>query len=97
MQREQLLKKFQLVHFVATKNLSFQMYEQFAKFEHDTHKVDVGNAYLTDRSGREMLVHLSRALLQRNVIDPLNTGARLYFSLLYGGKSFLILCKNGAQ
>jgi hypothetical protein len=73
------------------------MYEQFAMFERDTHKVDVGNAYLTDRSRWEMLVHLSRALLQRNVIDPLNTGARLYFSLLYGGKSFLILCKNGAQ
>ena len=86
-QREQLLKKFQLVHFVATKNLSFQMYEHFAKFERDTHKVDVGNAYLTDRSEREMLVHLSRALLQRNVIDPLNTGARLYFSLLYDGSS----------
>ena len=63
-QREQLLKKFQLVHFVATKNLSFQMYEHFAKFEHNTHKVDLGNAYLTDRSGQEMLVHLSRALLQ---------------------------------
>ena len=32
-----------------------------------------------------MLVHLLKSLLQRNVIDPLNTGARLYFSLLYDG------------
>ena len=87
LQREQLLKKFQLVHFVTTKNLPFKMYEHFVKFERDTHKVDVGNAYLTDRSGREMLVHLSKSLLQRNVIDPLNTGARLYFSLLYDGSS----------
>ena len=63
------------------------MYENFAKFEHDTHKVDLGNAYLIDRSRREMLVHLSRALLQRNVIDPLNTGERLYFSLLFHGSS----------
>ena len=63
------------------------MYEHFVKLERDTHKVDVGNAYLTDRSRREMLVHLSKSLLQRNFIDPLNTGARLYFSLLYDGSS----------
>ena len=48
--RNQLIKKFQLVHFLAAQGRSFKLYEDFAKFEKDIHKVDRGSSYTSDTS-----------------------------------------------
>ena len=86
-QRDQLLKKFQLAHFVVLHNKSFNMYQNFVNFEKDIHKVDVGNGFLNNKSGQEITIFLSNSLLRENVVKPLNEGRRLYFSLLYDGSS----------
>ena len=84
-QREQLFKKFQPGHFIVTRNLSFNVYREISTFEKEFHKVDVGNGFLTNKSGREMTIYLSNSFFQDNVVDPLNNQCRLYFSLLYDG------------
>ena len=106
-QREQLLKKFQLAHFVVIRNLSFNMYHHIAVFEKEHHKVDLGNAYTSNKSGREIAIFLSNSLLKYNVVKPLNDKRQLYFSLLYDGSSsaktndekklyVIKTCKNGS-
>ena len=42
--RDQLLKKFQLLHFTVSYNLSFGMYNELAMFEKDTYKVNLGSS-----------------------------------------------------
>ena len=63
------------------------MYKKFAEFEKNVHKVDMGIGFLNDKSGQELILFLSHFLLRENVVDPLNDGPRLYFSLLYDGSS----------
>ena len=58
-----MLKKFQLAHFIAIQNKSFNFYEHLSEFEKNVHKVDLGNGYLTDKAGREITVYLSNSVL----------------------------------
>ena len=51
-QRDQLLKKFQLLHFTVSHNLSFCIYNELAMFEKDTYKVNLGSSFLCDKSAR---------------------------------------------
>ena len=86
-QREQLLKKFQLTHFVVTYNLSFNIYCKIAVFERDSDRVELGNGFLTNKSGWEMTIYLNTSLLRDTIVQPLNEKYHLYFSLLYNGSS----------
>ena len=86
-QREQLLKKFQLAHFVVTHNLSFNIYREIAVLERDSHGVELDNGFLTNKSGREMTIYLTTSLLRDNIVQPLHEKYHLYFSLLYDGFS----------
>ena len=81
------MKKFQLLHFTISHNLSFRMYNELAQFEKDTQKVNLGNLFLSDKSAREMTLYLSNSSLRENVVKPLNEGRKLYFSLLYDDSS----------
>ena len=85
--QDQLLKKFQLLNFTISQNLSFCMYNKLAMFEKDTHKVNLGSSFLSNNSAREMTLYLLNSLLHENVVKPLNKGRKLYFSLLYDGSS----------
>ena len=62
------------------------MYNKIGLFEKETHKVNLGRSFLSDKSAREM-TYLSNSLLRENFIKPLNEGRKLYFSLLYDGSS----------
>ena len=55
-QREQLLKKFQLAHFIVQNNLAFMKYEQF------TH----------GKSCCEIIIFLSNSTFRENAVKPLN-------------------------
>ena len=58
------------------------MYKKFAEFEKNVHKFDMGIGFLNDASVQELILFFSNFLLRGNVVDPLNDGTRLYFSLL---------------
>ena len=58
------------------------MYKKFAEFEKSVHKSDMGIGFLNDASVQELILFFSNFLLRGNVVDPLNDGTRLYFSLL---------------
>ena len=85
--QDQLLKKFQLLHFTISQKFSFRVYNKLALFEKDTHKVNLGSSFLSNKSTRKMALYLSNSLLCENVVKPLNEGRTLYFSLLYDGSS----------
>ena len=86
-QREQYIRKFQTAHFRVINNCSVNMYKKFAEFEKNVDKVDMGTGFLNDKSGQELILFLFKFLFCENVVDPLNDGTRLYFSLLYDGSS----------
>ena len=86
-QQERYIRKFQTAHFAVINNCSFNMYKKFAEFEKNVHKVDMGIGFLNDKSGQELILFLCNFLLCENVVDSLNDGTRLYFSLLYDGSS----------
>ena len=81
------MKKFQLAHFVVTHNLSFNIYREIAVLERDSHRAELDNGFLTNKSGREMTIYLTTSLLRDNIVQPLNEKYHLYFSLLYNGSS----------
>ena len=56
-------------------------------FEKEFHKVDLGNEFLMNKSGREMTLYLSNSLFWDNVVNPLNNQRWLYFSFLYDSSS----------
>ena len=82
-QRGHYIRKFQTAHFAVINNCSFNVYKKFGEFEKNVHKVDMGNGFLNDKSGQKLILFLPNFLLRENVIDPLNDGPRLHFSLLY--------------
>ena len=63
------------------------MYKKFAEFEKNIHKVDMGIGSLNDKTDQELILFLPNFLLRENIVDPLNDGIRLYFSLLNDGSS----------
>ena len=87
--------------------LSFNVYQKFANFEHDQHKLDIGNAYTHAKSGAEMLSYLAQSNKIQKITDPLNNDECHYYSVLFDGSSnaktndekelFLIkTCLNGS-
>lgn len=75
--RNQLTKKFQLAHFLAAQGRPFKLYEDFAKFEKDIHKVDLGSSYTSDTSAAEIVRYLSKSSLIKNITEPINSNAVL--------------------
>ena len=71
-QGEQLLKKFQLAHFIVQNNLAFMKYVKFAHFEKEFHKVDLGVGFLNDKSCHEIIIFSSNSTIRENVVKPLN-------------------------
>ena len=85
--RAKLTKKFQLVHFLTVNNKSLNFYQKLVRFQKDIYKVDVGTGYLNNKAAQEILLFLSRSIIKENITEPLNSGKRLYFSLLTDGSS----------
>ena len=56
-------------------------------FQKDMYHVDVGTGYLSDVAAKEMIMYLSKSIVAENITDPLHSGERLYFSLLFDGSS----------
>ncbi|XP_041364478.1 uncharacterized protein LOC121379880 [Gigantopelta aegis] len=81
-QREQLVKTFQLLHYLVTQGKSFEDFKHFAKFEVDVHKVDLGSEYLTKRAARNMCRFLTQKIKQDEITNPLNSAKSHYFSLM---------------
>ena len=84
--RNQLTKKSQLTHFAA-KGRPFKLYEDFAKFERDIHKVDLGSSYTSDTSAAEIVQYLSKSNLIKNITEPVNSNAVKYYSVMNDGSS----------
>ena len=85
--RNQLTKKFQLAHFLAAQGRPFKLYEDFAKFERDIHKVDLGSSYTSDTSAAEIVRYLSKSNLIKNIREPVNSNAVKYYSVMNDGSS----------
>ncbi|XP_002130702.2 uncharacterized protein LOC100179588 [Ciona intestinalis] len=86
-QKQQLIKKFQVVHFMAANTLSFRLYPTVCHFlsNKETFDINLGLGYRTDKAASEILQYLSQAILEKDITEPLNTGSRLYFSILFDG------------
>ena len=61
------------------------MYKRFTEYEKNVHKVSTSIGFMNDNSGQKLILFLSNCLLCENVVDPLNDGTKLCFSLLYDG------------
>lgn len=85
--KDQLVMKFQLVHFIAIRGKPFKLYEDFAKFERENHNVNLGQGFLTDTACHEMLQYLSRSIVLNNITKPLNDGTIRYYSVHNDGSS----------
>ena len=86
-EKAQLIKKFQLVHFLTVNNKSLNFYQELVCFEKEFYKVDVGTGYLNKTAAQEILLFLSKLMITENITKPLNSGDRTYFSLLIDGSS----------
>ena len=63
------------------------MYKKFTEYEKNAHKISMGIGFLNDKSGQKLILLLSHFLLCENIVNPLNDGTKLYFSLLYDESS----------
>ena len=86
-QKKQLIKKLQLVHFLAINNKPLKFYQQLVRFHKDVYKVDEGTGYLNNNAAQKMLLYLSKSIIAEHITEPLNMGQRLYFSILFDGSS----------
>ena len=86
-QRPQLGRKFQLAHFTTPNAKSFKSYSNFAAFEKKYHNVDLGNGYLTDKAGAEIVKYISISQRITNITEPLNYDVLHYYSVLLDGAS----------
>ena len=81
-QKEQLIKKFQLVHFLTVNNQSLNFCQDLVCFEKEVYKVNVRTGYLNKTAAQEILLFLSKLMITENITEPLNSGDRTYCSLL---------------
>ena len=86
-QRLQLGRKFQLAHYTTLNAKSFKSYANFAAFEKEYHDVDLGNSYLTDKAGAEIMKYISISQRMTNITEPLNNDILYYYSVLFDGAS----------
>ena len=86
-QHLQLGRKFQLPHFTCTNGNSFKWYENFGKFEKDCHGVYLGNGFLTNKAGTEIMKYMSISQRIKNIMEPLNKNILNYHSVLFHGAS----------
>ena len=86
-QRLQLGRKLQLAHFTSSNAKSFKSYSNFAAFEKKYHNVDLGNGYLTDKAGAEIVKYISISQQITNITEPLNNDVLHYYSVLLDGAS----------
>ena len=70
-QTEQLLKKFQLAHFIVQNDLAFMKYE-FTHFKKEFRKVNFGVGFLNDKNCCEIIIFLSNSTITQTVVKPLN-------------------------
>ena len=83
----QLGGKFQLACFSSSNPKSFKSYSNFTVFEKKYHNVDLGNSYLTDKAGREIVKYTSISQWITNITEPLNNVVLHYDSVLFDGAS----------
>ena len=86
-QRLQLGQKSQLADYTCAYSNSFKLYENFRKFEKDYHGVDLGNGFLTDKAGVEIMKYISISQRIKNITEPLNENILNYYSILFDGTS----------
>ena len=86
-EKAQLIKKFQLVHFLTVNNKFLDFCQELICLEKEVHKVNFGKGYLNKTAAQEILLFLSKSMITENVMEPLNSGERRYFSLLSDGSS----------
>ena len=86
-QRLQIGRKSQLTDYTCSYSNSFKSYENFRKFEKDYHGVDLGNGFLTDKAGVEIMKYISISQRIKNITEPLNENILNYYSILFDGAS----------
>ena len=86
-EKAQLIKKLQLVHFLTVINKSLNFYQELVCFEKEVYKVNVRTGYLNKTAVQEIPLFLSKSMITENIMEPLNSGDRTYFSLLTDGSS----------
>ena len=62
-------------------------YQELVCFEKEVYKVNVRTGYLNKTAVQEILLFLSKSMITENIMEPLNSGGRTYFSLLTDGSS----------
>ena len=67
-QKEQLIMKFQLVHFLTTKCKPLEDYVSIANFEKNVHHVNIGSGYLTNNAANSMVKFLAKHIRQEEII-----------------------------
>ena len=75
--KSQLVRKFQLAHFLIVNNKSFNFHKDLVHFTKEFYNRDIGSGYFQNVSVKEMVLHLSKSIMEENITIPLNEGKRL--------------------
>ena len=86
-QRSQLVRKFQLTHYIASTCKIFKTFETFSHFERTCHDVDLGTGHLRRQDAAEMAKYIGISKRIKNVTEPLNENILNYYSVLCDGSS----------
>ena len=62
-------------------------YQELVCFGKEVYKVNVRTGYLNKTAVQEIPLFLSKSMITENIMEPLNSGDRTYFSLLTDGSS----------
>jgi hypothetical protein len=85
---QNLIRKFQIAHFVTAKNLALRTYPQLLHFLESAMELKVGKLYQTEMMGQEMLSYLAKAVREEDVQNAFNNGEMLYYTLLIDGSLY---------
>ena len=84
-QREYLVRKFQLFHYLDCK--LFKNDEKLVNFEKAYHNVDLGNSYNDKKSGTEIFKYISKSKHIKIITEPFNNNDVQHNDVLFhGGK-----------
>ena len=85
---QNLIRKFQIAHFVTDKNLALRTYPQLLRFLESAMELKVGKLYQTETMGQEMLSYLAKAVREEDVQNAFDNGEMLYYTLLVDGSLY---------
>ena len=83
----QMTRKMQIAHYTTVNSKSFSFYASLAEFSKETLGVNIGNGYLNNKAGTEMVSFLSKSIRIKSITEPIKSGKIRYYRVFNDGSS----------